>query len=224
MLLPPSKTPKTLPMAANGCQKRVGGVAGAERNSKKRVLVRSGFLLGSFHFRSVRKRPQELPENAESQISRRFAFSAFPQRSCVNFSERRNVLGSREVFKATRGTQQVSLEPRDFVCELSKSLVTSQRRVTDPVPLDERERREKMPSCGRRIAEAPRLKFAAAMAPNVLGASGTRIRARPCHSGVRECPARRRRRSCHASALSTAACAAEAFAFHAGALLACSTT
>src|ERR1019366_3871649 len=35
MLLPPSKTPKTLPMAANGCQKRVGGVAGAERNSKK---------------------------------------------------------------------------------------------------------------------------------------------------------------------------------------------
>jgi hypothetical protein len=51
---------------------------------EKRALLRRGFLSGSFHFFRGLNAPHELPENAGRETFRRFAFSAFPTRICID--------------------------------------------------------------------------------------------------------------------------------------------
>ncbi|SRR6266478_4049192 len=103
------------------------------------VLVR--ISLGELSLLPRTNATRQLPGNAESSSSRRFAFSAIPASISVNLAVCTALSSSTERFWGPRGTFKVPLAPRDFGPKLSESPVTGPLGVNSPVPLGPREGR-----------------------------------------------------------------------------------
>jgi hypothetical protein len=101
-----------------------------------RLLVR--VQLGELSLSRRTGPPHQLPASAESDSSRRSAFSAFPASTSADLAAVAALSISTESDRGPKGTVVVPLAPRHLGPKLSDSLVTTPRGVTGPVSLGPR--------------------------------------------------------------------------------------